>query len=161
MGNFKLNQNFIKKIENECKEKAKNLAHEASEKLTDYYISLIDRYYSDYTPKLNKYGEPYYARTFNLYNSAHKYYKNGSTRFYGGVQINGSGMHDYPGIRNTPISGERLLYKYIYTPAMPSATWHGGDWHGGYGNMARFSIYYELEMYKLKLIDELNNRCGN
>lgn len=156
MGSFRLDQNFINKIEKQCQEKAKNLAHEASEKLTNHYITLLDWYYTDYQPKLNKYDEPYYIRTFNLYKSAHKYYKNGTDRFYGGVRIDDSTMKDYPGIRNDSISGQDLLSTYIYNPF---GTWHGGDWYGGYGVAASFNIYNEMEKYKKELIKNMLNRC--
>jgi len=36
MGSFRLDQNFINKIEKQCQEKAKNLAHEASNKSLCY-----------------------------------------------------------------------------------------------------------------------------
>lgn len=158
MGSFRLNQDFIDKIENECKEKAKVLAHEASEKLTTHYKSLLDWYYDDYTPRTDSRNQCY-TRTFNLYKSAHKYYKDRTDRFYGGVRIDGSTMKDYPGIRNDSISGQRLLDKFIYTPNLPSATWHGGDWHGGYGIMASFSIYDEMQKYKKELIKEFQDKC--
>lgn len=159
MGTFRLNQNFIDKIEKSCKEKAKDLAKEASQKLTKKYISLLDWYYADYQPKLNSQGVPYYNRTFNLYKSAHKYYKNRTTVFYGGVRIDGSTMKDYPGIRNNSISGQNLLDKFIYTSTPSYNTWHGGDWHGGYGTVASFSIYDEMQKYKDELLKDIQNRC--
>ena len=156
MGSFRLDQNFINKIEKQCQEKAKNLAHEASEKLTNHYITLLDWYYTDYQPKLNKYDEPYYIRTFNLYKSAHTYYKNATDRFSGGVRIVGTTMKDYPGIRNDSISGQDLLSTYIYNPV---GTWHGGDWYGGYGVAESVKIYNERKKYKKELIKDMQNRC--
>ena len=108
-------------------------------------------------PKLDKYDEPYYTRTFNLYNSAHKYYLNShSSIFYGGVDINALGMSDYPGKNGDGINAEGLLGKFIYNP---SGTWHGGDWHGGYGISANFNIYKEMHKYRDELYKELQNRC--
>ncbi len=159
LGSFRLNQDFIDKIEKKCQKKAKDLAHEASEKLTAHYKSLLDWYYADYEPKSDGAFSTHYTRTFNLYKSAHKYYKDRTYIFYGGVRIDGSTMKDYPGIRNEPISGQRLLDKFIYTPTLPSATWHGGDWYGGYGTMASFSIYDEMQKYKKELTKELQDRC--
>ena len=93
MARFKLDDNFKRKLEKQCQEKARELAIEARERLYEKYISLIDWYYADYSPKLNKYGEPYYTRTFNLYKSVHKYYLNShNSTFYGGIDINSSGM---------------------------------------------------------------------
>ena len=65
-------------------------------------------------------------------------------------------MKDYPGIRNDSISGQDLLSTYIYNP---SGTWHGGDWHGGYGVVTSFNIYNEMEKYKKELIKDMQNRC--
>ena len=156
MGTFRLNQDFVKKIEKECQTKAKKMAQDASRKLTDYYISLLDWYYLDYQPALNKYDDPYYTRTFNLYKSAHKYYKNGTDRFYGGVRIDGTTMNDYPGKNGNGISGQNLLYKFIYNPI---DTWHGGNWHGGYGEQANFNIYKEMQQYRDELLKDMQNRC--
>ena len=157
MAKFKLDDNFKHKLEKQCQEKAKSLAKEARDKLYDKYISLIDWYYVDYMPKLDKYDEPYYTRTFNLYNSAHKYYLNShSSIFYGGVDINSLGMSDYPGKNGDGINAEGLLGKFIYNP---SGTWHGGDWHGGYGISANFNIYKEMHKYRDELYKELQDRC--
>lgn len=121
------------------------------------YVSLIDWYYNDYSPKLDKYDEPYYIRTLNLYKSAHKYYLNShNSVFYGGVNINSIGMLNYPGRNGDGISANDLLNKYIYNP---SGTWHGGDWHGGYGVPANFNIYTEMYKYRDKLYKDLQNRC--
>ena len=161
MGTFKLNDSFKKKIKKKCQKKASNLAKEAREKLTNQYIVLLDLYYADYQPKMNAYDVPYYERTFNLYKSAHRYYENShNSSFYGGVRIDASEMKDYPGSRNQEISAQRLLDKFIYTQTQPSATWHGGDWHGGYGNMNGFSIYNEIHKYRDELLKDFKKRCS-
>lgn len=41
-----------------------------------------------------------------------------------------------------------------------SATWHGGDWHGGYGNMNSFSIYNEIHKYRDELLKDFKKRCS-
>ena len=69
-------------------------------------------------------------------------------------------MKDYPGSRNQEISAQRLLDKFIYTQTQPSATWHGGDWHGGYGNMNSFSIYNEIHKYRDELLKDFKKRCS-
>ena len=156
MGAFRLNESFINKIEKECQNKAKNLAHEASNKLTDHYLSLLNKYYKDYTLKSNKYNSSYYVRTSNLYKSSHKYYKNNTSIFYGGVRIDGSNMNDYKGIRNDSITGQDLLDKFIYNK---NGTWHGGDWHGGYGEPASFNIYNKIHKYRNEITSNLQDRC--
>ena len=42
MDKFKLDDNFKRKLEKQCQEKAKSLAKEARDKLYDKYISLIN-----------------------------------------------------------------------------------------------------------------------
>ena len=161
MAGFHLDKNFKKNLEFFAQEKAKELAKEARERITNHYHSLIDRYYEDYEPKVDRHGVPYYIRTFGLYNSYREYYKNShNSIYYGGIEVSGDKMRDYPGIRNQTITAQRLLYKYIYTPTQPSATWHGGDWHGGYGVMASFSLYNEIWNYRNNLIKEFQNRCS-
>ena len=161
MARFRINENLKKNLEKYGQEKAKELAQDAREKLSNHYMSLIDWYYVDYMPKLNKYGEPYYHRTFGLYKSYKKYYKNShNSTYYGGVEITADKMNDYPSLNGEDFSAERLLDKYIYTSTLPSATWHGGDWHGGYGVMAKFSIYDEMNKYYNKLLKEYEQKCS-
>jgi hypothetical protein len=162
MAKQKMDKGIRQKLEEYGKQKANELANDAEEKLVNKYISLIECYYDDYTPKLNKYGIPYYVRTFNLRKSYIPYKKtpfgNRST-YYGGVKITAERMNEYTSRNGDTFLAERLLDKYIYTTALPSATWHGGDWHGGYGVMAGFSIYYEMKVYQKKLINEYKSSC--
>ena len=55
MARFHIDDKLRKNLEYFGQEKAKKLAQEARERLTNHYISLIDWYYLDYVPKLNKY----------------------------------------------------------------------------------------------------------
>ena len=77
-----LDKNFKKNLEFFAQEKAKELAKEARERITNHYHSLIDRYYEDYEPKVDRHGVPYYIRTFGLYNSYREYYKNSHNSIY-------------------------------------------------------------------------------
>lgn len=161
MARFHIDDKLRKNLEYFGQEKAKKLAQEARERLSDHYMSLIDWYYLDYVPKLDKYDEPYYHRTFGLYKSFKKYYKNShNSIYYGGVEITADKMNDYPSLNGEGFSAKRLLDKFIYVPTQPSATWHGGDWYGGYGNMARFSIYNEMNDFYNKLLKEYQDRCS-
>ncbi len=158
MARFHIDERLRKNLEYFGQEKAKKLAAEAREKLTNHYVSLIDWYYSDYNPKLDKYGEPYYRRTFGLYKSFKKYYKNShNIIYYGGVEITADKMHDYPSLNGEGFSAGTLLNKFIYNQ---DGTWHGGDWHGGYGVMAGFSIYEEMNSYYESLLKEYQGRCS-
>lgn len=146
-----LNKNVLKYIEHQAQKKASQLAHEAQEKLTNQYVSLIDWFYVDYQPKE-------YDRTFGLYNSYKKFYKNShGTIMYGGVEVTPERMGDYDYHRNQPITASNLLSKFIYNP---SGTWHGGNMHGGYGIPASFEIYNEMHKYHEQLKDEYRKRCS-
>ena len=157
MARFRINENFKKSLEKYGQEKAKELAQDAREKLSNHYMSIIDWYYVDYMPKLNKYREPYYHRTFGLYKSYKKYYKNSHSTFYGGVEITADKMKDYPSLNGEGFSTQALIEKFIYNP---SGTWHGGDWHGGYGIEAGFSVYDEMDKYYNKLLKEYEQKCS-
>ena len=150
MARFHIDDKLRKNLEYFGQEKAKKLAQEARERLSEHYVSLIDWYYSD--------GEPYYHRTFGLYKSFKKYYKNShNSIYYGGVEITADKMNDYPSLNGEGFSAKSLMEKFIYNS---SGTWHGGDWHGGYGAMARFSIYNEMNDFYNKLLKEYQDRCS-
>ena len=158
MARFHIDDKLRKNLEYFGQEKAKKLAQEARERLSEHYVSLIDWYYSDAKPGLDKYGEPYYHRTFGLYKSFKKYYKNShNSIYYGGVEITADKMNDYPSLNGEGFSAKSLMDKFIYNP---SGTWHGGNWHGGYGVMAGFSIYNEMNDFYNKLLKEYQDRCS-
>lgn len=163
-----LSKDVIRKLEQLGKAKASALAEEASKKLTNHYVSLIDWFYADYTPVM-------YKRTKNLYNSYTKYNKNNLQGAYlGGVVISAEKMSDYEVEQDTlvynwetasteiigrrdPISASDLLSKFIYNP---KGTWHGGNMHGGYGVPASFNLYNEIHNYHEQLKDEYRKRCS-
>lgn len=167
MGSFKLDESTKRKLEDIGRKEANRLADDAKKKLIDKYNFLINKFYKDYTPAKDRHGEFYYTRTFNLFKSYRAYKRNPhNTIYYGGVEITADRMNDYEsivigedGLPET-FPAERLLEKYIYTTSLPSATWHGGDWHGGYGVMAKFSIYNEMMKYKDYLIKYYTKNNG-
>ena len=161
MGTFKLDDKTKKQIEKAGREEANRLANDAEKKLINKYVSLLNDYYEDYTPRTDKNGVPYYNSTFNLYKSYRAYKMNPhNTIVYGGVDITSDRMDDYHSITGETFSAQRLLDKYIYTSTLPSATWHGGNWNGGYGILAKFSIYDEMMKYKNFLIDYYTKNYG-
>ena len=162
-----LSKDAIKRLEQLGKSKASALAEEASKKLTSHYVSLIDWFYSDYSPVM-------YKRTYGLYNSYKKFNKNGKNVYLGGVIISPDKMNDYEMEMNSlvrnwetastdiigrrdPISASDLLSKFIYNQ---KGTWHGGDMHGGYGVHASFNLYNEIHSYHEQLKDEYRKRCS-
>ena len=144
-----LSKETHKKLKLIAQGKSTSLAKEASQRLCNYTRELIDRYYADYTPEL-------YIRTRNMYNSYESFLKNDLIS-YGGVKIPGASMHEYPGIKDDPIKPWDFMSTYIYNQA---GTWHGGNYHGGYGKPANFSFYNELHTYHEKLKEEYRKRCN-
>ena len=146
-----LNKDTMEYLEKQAQKKASELAHEAQEKLTTHYMSLIDWFYADYQPVE-------YIREFNLYNSYRKFYKNShGSIYYGGVEVTPDNMRDYDYNRSQPITASALLNTYIYNQI---GTWHGGDMHGGYGKPASFNMYWEMHKYHERLKDEYRKRCS-
>lgn len=144
------------------------LANDAKEKLTNYYASLIERYYSneDYVRGVDAYGHPYYDRTYQLRKSYSPYKRWAENRQHveAGVYISADKMQDYDTRNNAKygkFSAEDLLFKFIirennpvFSPYGSDWTWHGGDWHGGYGIPSKFSIYNEMFRYRESLLQE-------
>lgn len=134
-------------------EKAKKYAKEARDKLSKEYADTIEAFYGDYDP------EPAYLRNYKLRKSYIPHYKDNGhgVTFWGGVEIGAMKMSDYPiekGIRNQPISAENLFNSYIYNGMGNNSTFHGGNYHGGYGKQASFSIYEHMHEYHEKLKEE-------
>ena len=160
MGLFKIDDKTKKALENEGRKIANKLADDAKEKLCNKYIELIQAYYDYYDPN----G---YERTFQLFKSYRPYKNNPhNTIYYGGITITADKMKNYQTgyeMRHNEkgtFSAQRLLDKYIYTTTLPSATWHGGDWAGGYGVMNSFSIYDEMMKYHQYLLRDYTEKCA-
>ena len=130
-----ISQELKKQLHAIAQKQAEKIAKEFEDKMTEHYRSVLDWYY----------GEPYqtnpthYERTSNLRNSYIPYFKSTNSSVIGGIEISGESMNDYG--RKSKISGEDYLSKFFFNP---SGTWHGGDWHGGYGVPANFNAYNEM-----------------
>lgn len=118
-----------------AQKQAEKIAKEFEDKMTEHYRSVLDWYY----------GEPYqtnpphYDRTNNLRNSYRTFMFISSKHVSSSFLISGDDMNDYG--RKSKISGEDYLSKFFFNPL---GTWHGGDWHGGYGVPANFNAYNEM-----------------
>lgn len=145
-----------RKIRDISKEIMNSLAEDARTKICNQYERLIDFYYADYSPKLDKNGIPYYIRTFNLYKSYSPYKKATSEiSVFAGIRIHGDKMRDYDSVKGyRDFKAEDMLFKFIVNESSPYNTYHGGDWHGGYGALNSFSIYDEMIKYRDKLANE-------
>ena len=140
-------------------EKAKKYAKEAKDRLSKEYAKTIEDFYSDgdYEEKSR------YYRNYKLRKSYVPYYKDNGhgVTYWGGVRIGAMKMSDYPkerGIRGKAISANDLFNKYIYNGMNNNMTFHGGDYHGGYGKQASFSIYEHMHEYHEQLKTEFRKR---
>ena len=147
----KISPELKKQLHAIAQKQAEKIAKEFEDKMTEHYRSVLDWYY----------GEPYqtnpphYDRTNNLRNSYRTFMFISSKQVSSSFLISGDDMNDYG--RKSKISGEDYVSKFFFNPV---GTWHGGDWHGGYGVMARFSIYNEMNDFYNKLLKEYQDRCS-
>lgn len=131
----KISSELKKQLHAIAQKQAEKIAKEFEDKMTEHYRSVLDWYY----------GEPYqtnpphYDRTDNLRNSYRTFMFISSEQVSSSFLISGDGMNDYG--RKSKISGEDYLSKFFFNPL---GTWHGGDWHGGYGVPANFNAYNEM-----------------
>lgn len=131
----KISPELKKQLHAIAQKQAEKIAKEFEDKMTEHYRSVLDWYY----------GEPYqtnpphYDRTNNLRNSYRTFMFISSKQVSSSFLISGDDMNDYG--RKSKISGEDYLSKFFFNPL---GTWHGGDWHGGYGVPANFNAYNEM-----------------
>ena len=145
MGKFPLSSENRKKLREIAQKQAEKIAKEFEETMSKKYESLLDWYYAE--PYQT--NPPHYERTYNLKKSYLPYFNSSSSLVVGGIEITGENMDDYG--RKSKISGEDYLSKFYFNQ---TATWHGGDWHGGYGVPAGFSVYNEMiNFYKATVKD--------
>lgn len=130
-----ISQELKKQLHAIAQKQAEKIAKKFEDKMTEHYRSVLDWYY----------GEPYqtnpphYDRTNNLRNSYRTFMFISSKQVSSSFLISGDDMNDYG--RKSKISGEDYLSKFFFNPL---GTWHGGDWHGGYGVPANFNAYNEM-----------------
>lgn len=147
----KLSADTKKQLRKIAEKQANKIAKEFEEKMCKKYESFIDWYYNE--PYQT--NPPHYQRTDNLRHSYNPYLHIIGSTVIGGIEITGENMSDYG--KRSKISGESYLEKFYFNPL---ATWHGGDWHGGYGVMANFSVYYEMVNYYKDTVKYFKKRYG-
>lgn len=156
MAKFILDNDTKREIENKARQKAKDLAKEARELMTQEYLSLISNFYREYTPK-------YYYRHFNndyseqgILNSGmghtfEKYYHNSHNRLYGGgiwidaIRHDGTNRNmfdDYQGTQYQVLSS--FLNGYHGVPTL--------------GINGKYEIYNHMVQYRKELIKDFSNR---
>ena len=147
----KLSDSTRKQLRAIAQKQAEKIAKEFEEKMSKKYESLLDLYYSE--PYQT--NPPHYPRTGNLRNSYIPYFNTIGSTVIGGIEITGQNMFDYG--QRSKISGESYIEKFYFNP---SATWHGGDYHGGYGVMAGFSAYSEMVNFYKDTVKDFRKRYG-
>lgn len=150
----KLSESTKKQLRAIARKQAEKIVEEFEEKMCKKYESLIQWYYDE--PYQT--NPPHYPRTGNLRKSYSTFTFISEKKVTGSFMVTGQNMNDYG--RKQKISGERYLEKYFFSPSMPSTTWHGGDWHGGYGVMANFSAYEEMTKFYLDTVKDFRKKYG-
>lgn len=151
MGKTQLSPENRKKLREIAQKQAEKIAKEFEETMSKKYESLLDWYYAE--PYQT--NPPHYKRTDNLKNNSYiPYFKSIDSNVIGGIEITGENMDNY----KPNFSGEDLLRGFFFVPGMPSVTWHGGDWHGGRGTMAKFSAAEEMYKFYYNTVKDFRNK---
>ena len=112
---IEINEQLIKKdLEKFIDTFGKTLASKVADKSVADAKAVLEEFYLDYQPR-------YYNRTFDLLNNSyHRYYKNHTTTFYGGVILSSKRMRDY---KNTP---KQDVFNWTILDG-----YHGYNWYKG------------------------------
>lgn len=151
MGRFKLSPENRKKLHQIAQKQAEEVAKEFEETMSKKYESILDWYYSE--PYQT--NPPHYERTYNLRNSYRTFMFISPKQVSSSFLISGDDMNDYG--RRSKISGEDYLSKFYFNSV---GTWHGGDWHGGYGVPAKFSAYNEMINFYKATVKDFRKKYG-
>lgn len=149
MAKFQLSPKNRKKLREIAQKQADEIAKEFEETMSKKYESLLDWYYAE--PYQT--NPPHYERAYNLKKSYLPYFNSSSSQVVGGIEITGENMDDYG--RKSKISGEDYLSKFFFNPL---GTWHGGDWHGGYGVPANFNAYNEMVNFYKNIVKDFRKK---
>ena len=134
-------EKFQEKLEEEMKAEAIRVANDYLDGYKKYYDSLIEKYYGEYTGR--------YDRTNNFKHSGTLNIDDFNDGFITASFIVDRGkMDDYmPNKeRKKKLSADRFISKFIFNE-QNNTTYHGGDWHGGYGRPASISFYGEMRKF--------------
>lgn len=122
-------------------------AQKYNNELEKKYLSLIDNYYEEYTPS------KYTKRKYRLKGSYETYIDVGKGYIGFGIRITGEYIGKFwsAWTRGRYISGARYVERFI----TEDITFHGGDWHGGYGQKGNTSIYNAMTKYADELVNKI------
>lgn len=145
----KISSELKKQLHAIAQKQAEKIAKEFEDKMTEHYRSVLDWYYGE-PYQMNP---PHYDRTGNLRNSYIPYFKSTNSSVISGIEISGESMNDYG--KKSRISGEDYVSKFFFNPL---GTWHGGDWHGGYGVPANFNAYNEMVNFYHNIVKDFRKK---
>lgn len=95
-----------------------NAAKQIADEMTDYTTTVIADFYGSYGPHV-------YQRHGNLEHSFKRYYKNGTTIFYGGIQLLPDSLGSYPSIffrKNGKSMSSDAIFEYSFMRGMHGNT---------------------------------------
>lgn len=95
-----------------------NAAKQIADEMTDYTSTVIANFYGSYGPHV-------YHRHGGLNNSFKRYYKNGSTIFYGGVELLPDAVGGHPSIfvkTNGKVMSSDAIFEYSFMQGMHGNT---------------------------------------
>lgn len=122
-------------------------AQKYTDALEKEYLNLIAKYYDEYTPT------SYTHRKGRLKGAYETYINVGQRYIEFGIRITGKHIGKFWSAwqRGRYISGTRYIDMFM----TEEVTFHGGDWHGGYGEESPTSIYSAMVKYADELVNKI------
>lgn len=122
-------------------------AQKYTKALEKEYLNLIAKYYEEYTPTS-------YTHRKGRLKKAYKTYINVEDKYIEfGIRITGKDLGKFWSAwqRGRYISGTRYIDMFL----TQEITFHGGDWHGGYGEESPTAIYSAMVEYADELVGKI------
>lgn len=150
---FQLSKNFEDELEEQIRNQAIECGRIITNAMKEKYLSLIEDYYNKYIPVR-------YNRRGQLKDSFIELLDDDGESIIAGIKISADRMSMYEEKRKNgkvhTFSPQRLLDKYvIFGDNPPYFTYHGGDWHGGYGEKADTHIYQEMKAFRKEILNSM------
>lgn len=138
----------LEKLEKIVNDYVVDYAKRYNAELEKKYKSLIEKYYKELTPDKH-------VRKYRLYDSYETYIDVGRGSVSFGIRITGEWMDDFQSIK-----GDEYIFKAQdwvdkFMLGDNGMTYHGGDYHGGYGRRSKTSIYNTMVKYADELVNKL------
>lgn len=147
--NFKLSDKTKRKLEKQAVERAKELAIEARELLTEEYLYVVKNFYSEYSPK-------YYLRHFNNHYDLNGLLSSGMGKTFGKYYKNSHGTHFHGGIC---ISTENMYKDYQDQESALNSFLNGYHGHPALGIYSSINTYEHMLKYRDFLIADFQDKA--